>query len=160
MRRYALIVAFSILSLTTAAAFGQTLGAVLTAAGEVPPTTSPGFGNATVTFDSTRQNITVTITVANLGSPITASHIHEKAAGQQTGGVVIGFTPTASFVNGKLTGTFPVPDAATAQRMLQNPSNFYVNVHTQQFGGGAIRGDLTAVSGTVITYAADLRGSN
>ena len=160
MRRNILLVALSILSLTTAAAFGQTLGAVLTGAGEVPPTSTPGFGNATVTFDSARQNITVTITVANLGSPITASHIHEKAAGQQTGGVVIGFTPTASFVNGKLTGTFGPLDAGLVSRMLQNPSNFYVNVHTQQFGGGAIRGDLTAVSGTVITYAADLRGSN
>src|SRR5207253_8476200 len=103
MRRNVLLVVLSILSLTTATAFGQTLGAVLTAAGEVPPTTSPGFGNATVTFDSTRQNITVTVTVSNLGSPITASHIHEKAPGQQSGGVVIGFTPTSSFVNGKLT---------------------------------------------------------
>src|SRR6267378_2892108 len=108
MRRHALIVALSILSLTTAAAFGQTLGAVLTGAGEVPPTTSPGFGNATVTFDSTRQNVSVTVTVANLGSPITAAHIHPGAAGQ-SGNPIIGFTPTASFVNGKLTGTFPVP---------------------------------------------------
>ena len=159
MRRHALIVALSIFTLTTATAFGQTLGAVLTAAGEVPPTTSPGFGNATVTFDSTRQNITVTVTVANLGSPITASHIHEKAAGQQTGGVVIGFTPTFSFVNGKLTGTFPI-DSALAARMLQNPSNFYVNVHTQEFPNGAVRGDLAATSGTVFKFAADMRGSN
>src|SRR5438128_4156405 len=90
MRPHTLLVAFSILSLTTATAFGQTLGAVLTAAGEVPPTTSPGFGNATVTFDSTRQNITVTVTVTNLGSPITASHIHRGAAGSN-GPVLIAF---------------------------------------------------------------------
>src|SRR5438128_8083022 len=124
MRPHTLLVALSILILTPAAAFGQTLGAVLTAAGEVPPTTSPGFGNATVTFDSTRQNITVTITVANLGSPITAAHIHPGAAGQSNNPIIF-FTPTASFVNGKLTGTFPV-DSATATAMLQNPSNFYV----------------------------------
>jgi hypothetical protein len=158
MRPHTLLVALSILTLVTAAAFGQTLGAVLTAAGEVPPTTSPGFGNATVTFDSTRQNISVTVTVANLGSPITAAHIHPGAAGQANN-PIIGFTPSASFVNGKLTGTFPVP-SATATAMLQNPSNFYVNVHTQQFPGGAIRGQLSAVSGTAIVYAADLRGSN
>src|SRR5437899_4678985 len=99
MRPHTLLVALSILSLTTAAAFGQTLGAVLTGAGEVPPTTSPGFGNATVTFDSTRQKIIVTITVANLGSPITAAHIHPGAAGQ-SGDPIIAFTTTASFVNG------------------------------------------------------------
>lgn len=160
MRHHVLLVALLILALTTAAAFGQTLGAVLTAAGEVPPTTSPGFGNATVTFDSMRQNITVTITVANLGSPITAAHIHRGAAGV-AGGVVIGFTTLASFVGGKLTGTFPIdPTVVTANEILQNPSNFYVNVHTQQFPGGAIRGQLSAVSGTVQTFAADLRGNN
>ena len=160
MRHHVLLVALSILALTTAAAFGQTLGAVLTAAGEVPPTTTPGFGNATVTFDSMRQNITVTITVANLGSPITAAHIHRGAAGV-AGGVVIGFTPLASFVGGKLTGTFPIdPTVVTANEILQNPSNFYVNVHTQQFPGGAIRGQLSAVSGTVQMFAADLRGNN
>lgn len=159
MRHHILLVALSILALTTAAAFGQTLGAVLTGAAEVPPTTTPGFGNATVTFDSTRQNITVTVTVTNLGSPITASHIHESPAGVN-GNVVIGFTPAASFTNGTLTGTFGPLDAGLVSRMLQNPSNFYVNVHTQQFPGGAVRGQLSAVSGTVITYAADLRGSN
>ena len=160
MRHHVLLVALSILALTTAAAFGQTLGAVLTAAGEVPPTTTPGFGNATVTFDSMRQNITVTITVANLGSPITAAHIHRGAAGV-AGGVVIGFTPLASFVGGKLTGTFPIdPTVVTANEILQNPSNFYVNVHTQQFPLGAIRGQLSAVSGTVQMFAADLRGNN
>ena len=158
MRPHTLLVALSILSLTTAAAFGQTLGAVLTGAGEVPPTTSPGFGNATVTFDSTRQNITVTITVTNLGSPIIAAHIHEAPAGQP-GNVVIGFTPLSSFVNGKLTGTFPIA-SDVAQRMLQNPSNFYVNVHTDQFPNGAVRGQLAYVNGGPITYVAELRPQN
>jgi trimeric autotransporter adhesin len=160
MRRHALIVALSIISLTTATAFGQTLGAVLTAAGEVTPTTSPGFGNATVTFDSTRQNITVTVTVANLGSPIIAAHLHRGPAGTN-GGVVIGFTPLASFNNGTLTGTFPIdPALVSAVEILQNPGNFYVNVHTQQFPLGAIRGQLSAAGGTVFRFAADLRGSN
>jgi hypothetical protein len=160
MRRHALIVALSILSLTTATAFGQTLGAVLTAAGEVPPTTSPGFGNATVVFDSTRQNIMVTVTVANLGSPITASHIHRGAA-RTNGPVLIAFTPLASFNNGTLTGTFPIdPAVVTAAEILQNPGNFYVNVHTQEFPNGAIRGQLSAATGTVFKFAADMRGSN
>jgi hypothetical protein len=64
-----------------------------------------------------------------------------------------------TFTNGKMTGNFPI-DAAVAARLKANPQNFYVNVHTIQFPGGAIRGFLTPVSGTIITYAADLRGSN
>jgi len=141
MRRHALRVALSILSLTTATAFGQTLGAVLTAAGEVPPTTSPGFGNATVTFDSTRQNITVTVTVTNLGSPITAAHIHQGLAGQ-SGNVVIGFTPTFSFVNGKLTGTFPV-DSALAALMLQMKFPHFSKTRKKRVQFGEIRGIMS-----------------
>src|SRR6267378_8287995 len=108
MRRIPIIIALTILSLTTSVAFGQTLGAVLTGSQETPPTTTPGFGNATVTFDSTRANITVTITVSNLGSPISNFHIHEGAAGV-AGPVVISLIGLGgTFVNGTMTGTFPV----------------------------------------------------
>jgi hypothetical protein len=161
MRRFSFVILalFAILALTTATAFGQTLGAVLTASQETPPTTTPGFGNATVTFDSTHQNITVTITVANLGSPINNFHIHENPFGVagQVRVDLIGLGGT--FNNGTMTGTFPIA-ADVASRMLANPANFYVNVHTTQFPGGAIRGQLAYVSGGPITYAADLRGAN
>src|SRR5438552_4637486 len=158
MKRRALFVSFAIALLSTASVFAQTLGAVLTPSQEVPPCAGTGSGNATVTFDSTRQNINITITVANLGSPITASHIHAGAAGV-AGNILIPFTPAASFNNGTLTGTFPI-DSATAQAILQNPSNFYVNVHTNQCPGGAARGQLPFVSGGTTMYAAELRGAN
>jgi len=159
MRRIPIIIALTILSLTTSVAFGQTLGAVLSASQETPPTTTPGFGNATVTFDATRANITVTITVANLGSPINNFHIHEGAAGV-AGPVVINLIGLGgTFNNGTMTGTFPVA-SDVAQRMVQNPGNFYVNVHTVAFPGGAIRGQLAFNNGGSIAYAAELRGAN
>jgi hypothetical protein len=159
VRRLTLLIVLAIALLTTASAFGQTLGAVLTGSQETPPNTNPGFGNATVTFDSTRTNITVTITVANLGSPINNFHIHEQVAGA-SGGVVVNLILLGGvFNNGTMTGTFPIA-ADVAQRMLQNPNGFYVNVHTNQFPGGAIRGQLAFVSGGPVTYAAELRGSN
>ena len=159
MRRLTLLIVLAIALLTTASAFGQTLGAVLTGSQETPPNNTPGFGNATVTFDSTRTNITVTITVANLGSPINNFHIHEQVAGV-AGGVVVDLIGLGGvFNNGTMTGTFPIA-ADVAQRMLQNPNRFYVNVHTTQFPGGAIRGQLAFVSGGPVTYAAELRGSN
>jgi hypothetical protein len=159
MRRIPIIIALTIISLTTSVAFGQTLGAVLTASQETPPTTTSGFGNATVTFDSTRANITVTITVANLGSPINNFHIHEGAAGV-AGPVVVNLIGLGGvFINGTMTITVPIA-ADVAQRMLQNPANFYVNVHTVAFPGGAVRGQLAFNTGGPITYAAELRGAN
>jgi len=158
MQRRVLFVSFAIAVLFTGSLLAQTLGAVLSSAQEVPPCAASGFGNATVTFDSTRQNINVTITVSNLGSPITASHIHRGGVGV-AGTVVLAFTPTASFTNGTLTSTFPITsDLAT--EILQNPNNFYVNVHTSACGGGSARGQLSFVSGGPITYAAELRGAN
>ena len=84
MRRTLIALAL-ILALPAGTALAQTLGAVLTSSQEVPPCSASGFGNATITFDSTRSNINVTITVSNLGSPITASHIHAGAAGTAGG---------------------------------------------------------------------------
>lgn len=159
MRRLPIIIALTIISLTTSVAFGQTLGAVLTASQETPPTTTSGFGNATVTFDSTRTNITVTITVANLGSPINNFHIHEGAAGV-AGPVIINLIGLGGvFTNGTMTVTVPIP-SDVAQRMLQNPANFYVNVHTVAFPGGAVRGQLAFASGGPVNYSAELRGAN
>lgn len=156
MRRRALLVGAAAALLFTGTALAQTLGAVLTGSQEVPPCATSGFGNATVTFDSTRQNITVTITVSNLGSPITGSHIHENPAGV-AGNIVIPFTPAASFTNGTLTGTFAVPDSALVQRIRQNPGGFYVNVHTQECPAGAVRGQLSYVGGGPVSYVAELR---
>jgi hypothetical protein len=159
MRRTLIALAF-VLALPAGTALAQTLGAVLSVGQEVPPcSTGSGFGHATVTFDSTRSNINVTITVANLGSPITAAHIHSGVAGT-AGNVELAFTPAASFTNGTLTSTFPIT-ADLANRILQNPAGFYVNVHTAACSLGAARGQLSLVSnGGVVTYAAELRAQN
>jgi hypothetical protein len=140
-------------------AFAQTLGAVLSGSQEVPANANPGFGNATVTFDESRQNVTVTITVANLGAQINNFHIHEAPAGVN-GPVVVNLIGLGGqFVNGTMTGTFAV-SPAVAQRILENPSNFYVNVHTTALPGGAVRGQLSYITGGEIRYAAELRPQN
>ena len=159
VRLFSMLVLAGFILFIAPIASAQTLGAVLTGSQEVPPNSNPGFGNATVTFDAAMQNVSVTITVANLGSPINNFHIHEAPSGVN-GPVVVNLIGLGgTFVNGTMTGTFPVT-AAVAQRMRENPANFYVNVHTVALPGGAVRGQLSNISGGPITYAAELRASN
>src|SRR5256885_2378400 len=159
MTRRALFACSLIAFLCTGSVFAQTLGAVLTSSQETPACSASGFGSATVTFDSTHQNINVTITVSNLGAPITIFHIHQGAVGV-AGPVVenlVGLGGT--FTNGTMTGTFPIA-SDVAQNILANPGGFYVNVHTSACPGGAARGQLAFVSGGPQMFAAELRGAN
>ena len=160
MQRRALFVGLAVGLMCTGSVFAQTFGAVLTASQETPPCSGTGFGNATVAFtDATHTNINVTITVSNLGSPISIFHIHKGPVGV-AGGVVVNIVGLGgTFNNGTLTGTFPV-DSATATGLLQDPGQYYVNVHTSQCPNGHVRGQLAFVSGGPIMYAAELRGGN
>ncbi|MDQ4145958.1 MAG: CHRD domain-containing protein, partial [Actinomycetota bacterium] len=71
------------------------------------------------------------------GTNIRAAHIHRGAAGTN-GPVVIPFQVDAAGVS---------DDCVTAEPPLvneiqQNPEAFYVNVHTERYPDGAIRGQL------------------
>ncbi|MEY2475745.1 MAG: hypothetical protein QOG87_1060 [Actinomycetota bacterium] len=105
---------------------------------EVPAPGDPdGKGSATVTLDAAKGEVCYDITVSDIAAP-TAAHIHEGAAGAQ-GDIVITFDP-AKIGGGEtcLTGQ----KVADIERIGANPAGFYVNVHTADFGGGAVRGQL------------------
>ena len=131
-----------------------TLTATLTGAGETPaPGLNTGaFGSATVIVDMTARTVTYSVTVFNLPSGVTASHIHAGAAGT-AGPVVVNFAPptTASndfSFNGVVLDTSFVlnPNAGirSADDMFQAilGGNSYVNVHSTVNPGGEIRGQL------------------
>ena len=135
--------------------------AQLLAANEVPPITnaeSNARGDVRITFNLTRDasnavtGATATF-VTNLnsfpaGSTWTLAHIHEGAAGV-AGGVRVdtGLTVATAvpLPDGHITGhtasNRPVT-AAIANAVLNNPGNFYFNVHTTVNPGGAVRGQL------------------
>jgi hypothetical protein len=75
---------------------------------------------------------------ANVTLPTTAAHIHRGAAGVN-GPVVVPFTaPGADGNSSGCTASTP----ALIDEIIGNPANFYVNVHTKEHPGGAIRAQL------------------
>jgi CHRD domain len=140
-----------------------TFSAELRASNENPPITdaeATGTGNATVTFDLTRDaagNVTAASAtfVVNLsgfppGTPIRIAHIHTGAAGVN-GAIVVDTTLTpaenVTLANGSgsFTKTNPSADAAVVQSILNNPSAFYFNAHSVLHPGGVVRGQLARV---------------
>jgi CHRD domain len=119
-----------------AAQGGRPLHATLLPANQVPPVASNGSGAALVTLNQGQGEVCWDITVSNLTTPIILAHIHSGAAGSN-GPVVVDFVEP---VNG-LNGCVPA-DAALIKDIRQNPSAYYVNVHTTMFPGGEVRGQL------------------
>jgi CHRD domain-containing protein len=137
-----------------ASAQQYTLTATLSGAGETP---APGlltgaFGSATVVVDLTARTVSYTVTVYNLPSGVTASHIHVGAVGN-AGPVVVNFAPPLTASNDfSFTGVVrdtefalqPALGIRSADDMFQAiiGGNSYVNVHSSVNPGGEIRGQL------------------
>jgi hypothetical protein len=97
-----------------------------------------GVGSATVLIDGT--TVCFGITVNNLDEP-TAAHIHRGVAGVN-GPIVVPFTPPAGGNPGASGDCVPEVDPEVVREIRANPGGFYVNVHTEQFPAGAVRGQL------------------
>lgn len=114
---------------------GDSLRATLSGAAEVPgPGDSDGSGTAAIGFGQA-DSLCYTIQVQGIGEP-TAAHIH--SGGPQASGPPV--VDLAIATNG-LSGCVQA-DAATVDRIQATPDSFYVNVHTAEFGAGAVRGQL------------------
>jgi hypothetical protein len=100
-----------------------------------------GTGTATLIIDDSTAPFTISwnISVADIDLPVILAHIHEAPA-TTNGPVRVDF-------NAQLTGA-GLADADLAG-VLANPSNYYVNIHTNAFRAGAIRGQIPE-PGTVL----------
>ncbi len=138
--------------------------ATLTGSQEVPPTGSPGIGSALVTLDTVTNLLTVNVSFAGLGSPTIASHIHCCAPPGTTAMVATTVPTFPGFPLGVTTGTYLMTfdltlastynpafitahggtvagaQAAFIAGLLSGQT--YLNIHTTQFPGGEIRGQL------------------
>lgn len=115
--------------------------AVLSGAAERPQpaaTAAAGFGR----FALVGRELAFEIFYRGLGSPAVAAHFHGPAGGAGTAGVLVDLAPfnqggfgVAGALAGRLTLT-PAQVAAFADGLI------YVNIHTAEFPGGELRGQV------------------
>ncbi|MFJ7076222.1 CHRD domain-containing protein [Streptomyces sp. NPDC098781] len=140
------------------------LAASLRGANEVPVAGGPAVGDkdgAAVQFVKVKgDKVSVAVTWRGTGKP-TALHIHQGAKGTN-GGIKVDFggllgkskghSAKGQGVKGhnvkghSLTGTVKVKDPALLNALKTDPSSFYANLHTAEFPGGAVRGQLHKVT--------------
>jgi hypothetical protein len=132
----ALFTAAAPASRQTAATGGAKLSATLTGAAEVPPGDEDATGSFTGTLNPGHNQLCYELK-ADKFNTATAAHIHQGAAGQNGGPVVMLEAPK--------TGTSKACVAVAsdlAAKLMQHPENYYVNVHNAAYPNGGLRGQL------------------
>lgn len=165
----AVLIAATVACLTwTAEAVPITYRATLSGPAEDPPNDSPGTGSSLVTIDIDADELRVQFTFADLVAGTTAAHIHGPTAVpfEGTAGVI---TTTPFFpgfplgvTSGSYDETFDLadpdsfnPDFITAQGGVAAAEaalaaalaegRAYLNIHSEEFPRGEIRGFLTPI---------------
>ncbi len=163
MKKYVSIVGIFILATFAGPSFAQSnFVAHLEASQVVGGTASTASGEAALTLNAAQDALTYSIVLVGLdldglqtpgipGDDITALHFHAAPPGSN-GGVVFGqISPNHDTddlvidpVAGTLDGIWEDTDVNPLSGQLANLliGNLYLNVHTVDFGGGAIRGQV------------------
>jgi hypothetical protein len=157
----AAVAAASLISATSSSAQVVNLTATLTGAEET--TATPGVlglltgavGTATVSVDATNEEVAVQLQLFNFATATSAGHIHVGPRGV-AGPVVLNF-PIPQGRTGDLPLSFRLGSSAfvarpeiginTMQDLIQAivGGGAYVNIHTSQYPGGEIRGQLIPI---------------
>ena len=138
---------FAAVMVTTSAASAQGVqlfavlngGNEVTNDGEAAAGDLNGFGAATVIFAGLGR-LCYGLVVHRISAP-TAAHIHDGRAAVN-GPIVITLTASNAGNPGAIGGCISGLDNALLRKIQKTPGEFYVNVHNEQFPGGAIRGQL------------------
>ena len=135
------------LSFTVAAIFmlifsasvrAETFTAYLTGAQEVPPVATSATGYARFFVNEAAGTCSFVVVFSGLTSAQTAAHIHAPAAIGVNAGVAIGLG-TVGGTSGTISGTCTITPTQLSQ-IRQHLG--YVNVHSSNFPGGELRGQL------------------
>lgn len=133
--------------------------AQLSPASEVPPVANAeasGSGVATIDLNVDRNSsgaitgatadFQITMTGFPAATPLTVAHIHSGVSGA-TGGIIVDTGLAAGQVtltsgSGGFDRDAVTVEASVAQDIINNPGNFYFNVHSVLNPGGVARGQL------------------
>jgi hypothetical protein len=151
-------IAFAAVPMSAATIFATTLAG----ANETPPVATTATGSAVVTLSG--DTLSVLITFSGLTSPDTASHIHCCGPVGIAEPIAVPFTTFPTGVtSGMFTGSYDLTIAASYSAAFLmanggtaasaeaafiaglNAGQTYANVHSSNFPGGEIRGQLAAV---------------
>ncbi len=125
------------------ASAGCLFAAVLKGPNEAPDPGDPaGHGAAIILVDMAKGQICYQVMAVGMKLPASAAHIHKAPAGT-AGQIVVPFQ-AAPDATGFATGCTTGVDPTLMQDILQNPANYYVNVHNADFPNGAMRGQLAS----------------
>jgi hypothetical protein len=134
---------------------GETFSASLSGKDEVPPTESSATGWAKFLTDVNGTEVSYWVNMTGLNE-ITGTHIHNGSAGQN-GDIVVTLSQQESAKDGdnatlSLKGNItkdnlegPLKGKELSELVsLMSDGNVYVNVHTDEFKNGAIRGQIAS----------------
>jgi CHRD domain len=123
---------------------GRPFSTTLTGAAEVPGPGDPdASGTAFITLNQGQREVCFDLSWAGIDGTVTAAHIHVGAA-TEAGPVVVPL----------FAGAFAGTDSASAcvteddvskeliKAIRHDPANYYVNIHSDVFPAGAVRGQL------------------
>jgi hypothetical protein len=138
MFRWTLLALLALVALEATAQSGRPFRVEMTGAAERPGPGDPdGSGVATFRVNPGTGEICYTLTVENIATA-TAAHIH-RGGPEEPGPVVV---PLEAPSDGSSEGCVTV-DVEIARAIVQDPGEYYVNVHNADYGPGAVRGQLS-----------------
>ena len=134
-----LAICLSAFVFSTTALAQQKFTVSITAAQEVPVRPSNGKGSCVVTLNTAETQITIGCSYSGTTSNVVAGHIHDAGPVGVNGPVRFNFSLT-----GGTSGTFgPLTFNVTPVQVADlRAKRWYVNIHTANFTGGEIRGQV------------------
>lgn len=128
----------------TVFAGGRPLSAELLGKNEVGGGDSDGAGSIHVTLNSGLEKVCYELSVEDIGEP-TRAHIHRGVAGTD-GSTEVPLFDEVLDPPADLQGCVG-SSGDLIKEIRRSPSSFYVNIHNSVFPGGAIRGQLSKMTG-------------